>query len=176
VRARKVTVSQRGKGRIPWSGVTEGRRRNMQANRSQDTRPELVVRRMLHALGYRYRLHQHDLPGRPDMVFPSRRKVIEVRGCFWHGHGCHPLGQLPHARADYWGPKIAGNQARDSRNIALLQERGWDVFEVWECRIRAAPNEFLEELVAFLGPPGQSGKLGSSSRISCAVSLGDTAR
>jgi DNA mismatch endonuclease Vsr len=141
-----------------FEGVTEGRRRNMQANKGKDTKPEMTVRQLLHRLGYRYRLHRRDLPGRPDLVFPSRRKVIEVRGCFWHGHGCFPLGQLPKSRTDYWGPKIAGNKARDARNMAALQAAGWDALEIWECRARAAPEEVAAEVMRFLGPvsaPGQ---------------------
>lgn len=88
--------------RRAFEGVSEGRRRNMQANRSKDTKPETTIRRLLHAEGYRFRIHRYDLPGRPDIVFPSRRVIIEVRGCFWHGHGCR-LGQLPGNRQDYWG-------------------------------------------------------------------------
>lgn len=138
----------------------------MQANKGKDTQPELVVRRMLHALGYKFRLHRRDLPGKPDMVFPSRRKILEVRGCFWHGHGCFPLGQLPRSRTDYWEPKIAGNRKRDAENVAKLRTAGWEVMEIWECRVRNAPNEICGELVEFLGRPvaGQSGKSVNSSR------------
>ena len=134
-----------------FEGVSEGRRRNMQANRGKDTRPEMTVRRLLHSLGYRYRLHRRDLPGKPDLVFPGRRKVIEVRGCFWHGHGCSPLGQLPKTRTDYWTPKIGGNKARDLRNMALLHERGWQVAEVWECQIITDLPAVAECLISFLG-------------------------
>lgn len=138
--------------RQTFEDVTEGRRRNMVANRSKDSKPEMVVRRLLHSLGYRYRLHCRDLPGHPDLVFPWRHKVIEVRGCFWHGHGCGPIGRLPKSRTNYWEPKIAGTRQRDSRNMAALRELGWEVLEVWECRLRAAPNEIGAELVKFLGP------------------------
>jgi DNA mismatch endonuclease, patch repair protein len=124
----------------------------MQANRGKDTAPEMVVRRLLHVLGYRYRLHRRDLPGKPDVTFSARRKVIEIRGCFWHGHGCHPLGQLPRSRTDYWGPKIAATKARDQRNMTALRAQGWKVLEIWECRVRSVPNEIRNELVAFLGP------------------------
>lgn len=149
---RKLTRS--ANGGPSWPDVDAGRRRNMQANRGKHTKPELAVRRMLHALGYRYRLHRRDLPGRPDVVFPSRRKIVEVRGCFWHGHGCFPLGQMPRSRTDYWGPKIVGNKERDARNLAALRSAGWDVLEIWECKIRAAPDNVRRDLVEFLGPPG----------------------
>lgn len=124
----------------------------MQANRSKNTKPEVDVRRMLHALGYRFRLHPKNLPGKPDIVFPSRLKAVQVMGCFWHGHGCFPLGQLPRSRPEYWVPKIAGNKERDILKIAALRALGWDVLEVWECRIRSAPLDVQDELVAFLGP------------------------
>ncbi|RWC46085.1 MAG: DNA mismatch endonuclease Vsr [Mesorhizobium sp.] len=138
--------------RPTFEGVTEGRRRNMQANKSKDTKPELTIRHTLHRLGYRYRLHRRDLPGKPDLVFPSRRKIVEVRGCFWHGHGCSPLGRIPKARTDYWEPKIFGNRERDAKNLAALRLLGWDVLEVWECDIRCSPYEVTAALVEFLGP------------------------
>jgi DNA mismatch endonuclease (patch repair protein) len=125
----------------------------MRANKSQNTKPEVAVRQMLHALGYRFRLHRRDLPGKPDIVFPSRRKIIEVRGCFWHGHGCVPLGQLPKTRPEYWVPKIAGNRERDTRNIAALHTLGWEVCEVWECAIRSSLDQVREQLTGFLNPP-----------------------
>lgn len=125
----------------------------MRANRSKNTKPEMMVRRMLHAQGYRYRLHRGDLPGKPDIVFASRRKVIEVRGCFWHGHGCFPLGQLPRTRKEYWTPKIASNKARDEKNAVELRSMGWSLFEIWECHLRAEHQATLESVKAFLGAP-----------------------
>lgn len=122
----------------------------MAANRSRDTKPELLIRKLLHARGYRFRLHRRELPGSPDLVFVSRRKIIEVRGCFWHGHGCFPLGQLPKSRSEYWTPKIAGNKARDSRNLRLLDDLGWGVLEVWECQLRSSPDAVVKAAVAFL--------------------------
>ncbi len=136
----------------PWADVAEGRRRNMQANRSKDTTPEMAVRKMLHAAGYRFRLHRRDLPGKPDVVFTGRHKIVEIRGCFWHGHGCTPLGLLPRTRTEYWLPKIAANRERDARTLAGLAAAGWDVMEVWECHLRADPAAVLAELKAFLGP------------------------
>lgn len=110
----------------------EQRRKIMQAVKTAGTGPELVVRRALFALGYRYRLHDKRLPGRPDIVFHGRRKAIFVHGCFWHGHGC-AKGRLPKSRLDYWEPKIAANRNRDARNVADLHALGWDVLTVWQC-------------------------------------------
>lgn len=146
-----------------FEGVSEGRRRNMQANRSKDTKPETTIRRLLHAEGYRFRIHRYDLPGRPDIVFPTRRVIIEVRGCFWHGHGCR-LGQLPSNRQDYWRPKIAATKERDQRNVGALHEAGWRVIEVWECEVRADPSAVMDRLREFLGQPR------SRSLAGCSVS------
>ena len=138
-----------------FADVTEGRRRNMRAVCSKDTKPEMAVRRLLHALGYRYRLHRNSLPGKPDLVFPSRRKIVEIRGCFWHGHGCFPLGQMPRTRTDYWEPKIGGNRERDLRNMETLRSDGWQVLELWECDIRRAGDALTTTLTRFLGAPKQ---------------------
>ncbi len=105
----------------------------MQRIRKTDTKPELIVRRMLHAMGYRYRLHDRKLPGNPDIVLPSHRKVILVHGCFWHRHGCPDGRKLPKSKPEYWAPKLEGNRRRDEANIARLRELGWDVLVVWEC-------------------------------------------
>lgn len=107
----------------------------MSSVRSRDTKPELAVRRTLHNMGYRYRLHRRDLPGRPDLVFPSRKKVIFVHGCFWHGHGCR-WGRLPKSKLDYWQPKIEANRARDRKNLEDLRAAGWSAFVVWQCELR----------------------------------------
>ena len=115
---------------------------------SKDTKPEMVVRRALHRLGYRYRLHRRDLPGSPDLVFPSRRKVIFVHGCFWHGHGCR-WGRLPRSRSEYWKLKVETNRERDIRNLAALAERGWKAITVWQCELKQ-PRETLDRIVAFL--------------------------
>ncbi|MBX3397095.1 MAG: DNA mismatch endonuclease Vsr [Gemmataceae bacterium] len=103
--------------------------------RGKDTAPELAVRRILFSLGYRYRLHVKALPGRPDLVFPARRKVIFVHGCFWHGHACLG-GKLPGTRTDFWAAKIDGNRRRDRRNRAALRRLGWESLVVWECSMR----------------------------------------
>jgi DNA mismatch endonuclease (patch repair protein) len=86
-------------------------------------------------MGYRYRLHRYDLPGRPDLVFASRRKIIQMHGCYWHGHGCS-RDHTAKSRQAYWGPKIEGNRKRDQRNEVALKERGWDVLTVWECELK----------------------------------------
>lgn len=103
---------------------------------SKDTMPEIVVRRLLHAMGYRFRLHRGDLPGTPDIVLPRLGKAIFVHGCFWHGHSGCRLGRLPKSRIEYWGPKIAANRARDARKAAALRRAGWSVATVWECETR----------------------------------------
>ncbi|RWO57074.1 very short patch repair endonuclease [Mesorhizobium sp.] len=124
------------------------RRRIMQSVGRKDTGPEITVRRVLHALGFRFRLHRQDLPGRPDIVFPSRRKVIFVHGCFWHGHNCRK-GRLPKSRIEYWGPKIEANRERDARTEAALAEIGFDVEIIWQCETVDA-SELSERLKKFL--------------------------
>ncbi|WP_441230067.1 very short patch repair endonuclease [Tardiphaga sp. 215_C5_N2_1] len=129
------------------------RSRIMKSVATRNTGPELQVRKLLHKLGYRFRLHRKNLPGKPDIVFASRKKVIFVHGCFWHGHGCSK-GRPPKSRAEYWLPKISTNQARDIRTTALLTEAGWDVLTVWQCDLKGMEALGLA-LQAFLGPPGQ---------------------
>ena len=101
---------------------------------SKDTTPEIAVRSILHRLGFRFRLHRKDLPGRPDIVLPRHRKIVLVQGCFWHGHTCR-LASKPKSNQDYWTAKIAGNRSRDVRNIEALKQQGWNVLELWECEI-----------------------------------------
>lgn len=103
--------------------------------RARDTKPELAVRRALHALGFRYRLHVRDLPGKPDLVFAKRGAVLFVHGCFWHGHACY-LYRPPSSRGAYWGPKIARNRQRDAEHAEALARLGWRVGVVWECALR----------------------------------------
>ena len=111
----------------------------MRAIRSKGMKPELAVRRLVHGMGYRYRLHRHDLPGRPDLVFPGRRKVIFVHGCFWHQHADHAckIVHRPKSNRDYWLPKLERNAARDAEHRARLMELGWDVVVLWECYVAA---------------------------------------
>lgn len=108
----------------------------MRAVRSKDTKPELLVRRLAHAMGYRFRLHRKDLPGSPDLVFPGRRSVIFVHGCFWHGHDCRRGARQPKDNADYWRAKVARNMARDARVLNELGEAGWRSMILWECELR----------------------------------------
>ena len=104
--------------------------------RAKDTKPELMVRRFVHGMGYRYRLHRRDLPGTPDIVFPGRSKVIFVHGCFWHRHARCALARLPKSRGDFWLPKLTANAERDARNGRALRRLGWGVLTIWECQLR----------------------------------------
>src|SRR6202011_1003364 len=106
---------------------------NMRQIRSKNTTPELLLRRMLHRLGYRFRLHRRDLPGKPDLVFPSRRKVIFVHGCFWHMHNCRWGNVTPATNAEFWQTKRQANVHRDHQALQSLAAAGWKVFVVWEC-------------------------------------------
>lgn len=107
----------------------------MRAVKSHDTRPEIIVRRMAHAMGYRFRLHRKDLPGNPDLVLPGRRAVIFVHGCFWHGHHCKRGARIPVNNRLYWIQKIQRNRARDKRVTQQLKRESWKVMVVWECTI-----------------------------------------
>jgi DNA mismatch endonuclease (patch repair protein) len=128
------------------------RSRVMRAVKSGDTTPELVVRRIVHALRYRFRLHRRDLPGQPDLVFPRLGKAIQVHGCFWHRHACEAGQSTPATRVDYWDAKFARNVERDRRNLRRLRRLGWRVLVVWECQTRAAKRAGLEaRLARFLG-------------------------
>ncbi len=113
----------------------EQRRLNMSRVRGQNTKPELILRRGLHARGLRFRLHRKDLPGTPDLVFPIHGTIILVHGCFWHWHSC-PMFKWPTTRADFWRAKIGGNRERDQFNLKALQDEGWRVLIVWECALR----------------------------------------
>jgi DNA mismatch endonuclease, patch repair protein len=127
----------------------ELRSRIMRAVKGKDTQPEWTVRRLLHAAGFRYRLHAKDLPGKPDLVFPARRKIVFVHGCFWHGHDCARGNRQPKTNADYWLAKIARNKARDAEQVAALRDCNWQVLTVWECEIK--DDGLLARLKKFLG-------------------------
>jgi DNA mismatch endonuclease (patch repair protein) len=103
--------------------------------RSKDTKLELLVRRLVHRMGYRYRLHRRDLPGTPDLVFPGRRKLIFIHGCFWHRHARCALARMPKSRSDFWLPKLTANAERDARNVRALRRLGWSVLTIWECQL-----------------------------------------
>lgn len=121
----------------------------MRRIRGRDTRPELIVRKLAHSLGYRFRLHKKSLPGSPDLVFPFRRKIIFVHGCFWHGHECR-RNRHPKSRPDYWAMRFAKNKERDQRNLSALNALGWSVLVIWECET-ADTNHLSRRLVRFLG-------------------------
>jgi DNA mismatch endonuclease (patch repair protein) len=108
--------------------------------RGKDTNPELVVRRLAHRLGYRFRKHRADLPGQPDMVFVRARKAVFVHGCFWHRHDCPSGRRLPKSRLDFWVPKLEKNHARDARNLEKLCEDGWRTLVIWECETQDLSN------------------------------------
>jgi len=126
--------------RPAFDDVPLARRRNLAAVAGKDTSPELRVRRLLHRMGYRFRLHRRDLPGTPDIVLAGRRKIVEVRGCFWHRHPDPTCRNavLPAVRAEWWAAKLARNVARDQRNLAALRDAGWSVLELWECELKDA--------------------------------------
>jgi DNA mismatch endonuclease, patch repair protein len=113
----------------------ERRSENMRRIRSKGMRPELLVRRLVHSMGYRFRLHVLDLPGKPDLVLVRLKKIIEVRGCFWHQHGECVDSHIPKSRIEYWRPKLQRNKRRDKRNTRQLEKLGWKVFIVWECEV-----------------------------------------
>jgi DNA mismatch endonuclease (patch repair protein) len=133
---------------VDWL-TPEQRSRNMSAIRAKDTKPELVVRKLVFSMGYRYRLHVKELPGRPDLVFPRLRKVIDIRGCFWHRHTCKDGSRVPSSNHDYWAVKIARNVARDKDNQQKLIDLGWRVLVVWECETKSTAQLF-QELRQFL--------------------------
>lgn len=125
------------------------RSENMRQIRSKDTGPELKVRSLTHRLGFRFRLHRKDLPGKPDLVFPSRNKIIFVHGCFWHGHACPEGLRKPKSNRSYWIPKIAKNRQRDAESISRLRAAGWDVLVIWECEIKEQES-LAKMLIEFL--------------------------
>lgn len=127
------------------------RSKRMALVRSRNTKPEMVVRRLVHKMGYRYRLHGKDLPGRPDLVFPRLRKVLFVHGCFWHRHPnpeCK-LARLPKSRLDFWRPKLEENRRRDRAQQEALLDMGWRFLVIWECELRDVQN-LVEKLRMFL--------------------------
>jgi len=125
------------------------RSENMSRIRAKDTKPEMLVRRLLHSLGYRYRLHTKDLPGKPDIVFRRPKKVILVHGCFWHQHNKCREGRLPGTRQDYWVPKLGRNVNRDREQRESLEAAGWQILVLWECEI-TDPETLKTRLLAFL--------------------------
>ncbi len=131
----------------------EARSRNMQAISSRDTKPEVHLRRLLHARGFRFRLHVKTLPGKPDVVFPKLHAVIQIHGCFWHGHDCY-LFKWPKSRREFWESKINANRSRDERANQSLRELGWRILIVWECalkgRLRQPEDTLIGEIELWL--------------------------
>ena len=126
--------------------VSKKKRSEMMAGiRGKNTKPEIIVRKMLHAMGYRFRLHRKDLPGKPDIVLPKYRAAIFVNGCFWHGHDCH-LFKWPKTREAFWREKIVGNVARDQKKTQRLLDNGWRVAVIWECSLKGSGKISMEKL------------------------------
>lgn len=125
----------------------EVRSRIMAGIRGTDTKPEMTLRKALHALGFRFRLHDRRLPGKPDLVFPRYRAVLFAHGCFWHGHDCH-LHRLPSTRTEFWAAKVARNRALDARVSEALADQGWRQGVVWECSLRGKSRLGLEDIIA----------------------------
>ncbi|MFW0770280.1 very short patch repair endonuclease [Arthrobacter koreensis] len=146
----------------------EQRSRNMSRIRSKNTKPELKVRRLLHRSGYRFRLHGAaaggSLPGKPDLVFAGRRKVIFVNGCFWHTHSCPAGTHAPATNPEFWAAKRARTVERDEAALRALASAGWEALVVWECELRD-PSALETELAAFLGAPGQPASVDSADTL-----------
>jgi DNA mismatch endonuclease (patch repair protein) len=138
---------------MPETFTKAERSRIMAAVKSRNTKPELLVRRLVHGLGYRFHLHRRDLPGTPDIVLTKFRKIINVHGCFWHMHTCRHARLAPATNADYWQKKRLGNAARDGRTLRLLKRDGWRVLTIWECQTRDIPK-LSARIAHFLSQPG----------------------
>jgi len=122
---------------------------SMSSNVSKGTQPEIVVRRLVHSMGYRYRLHRRNLPGCPDMVFPCRKKVILVNGCYWHRHNCRKGRSVPETRREFWENKFARTVQRDNENRRRLKKLGWKILIIWECKIKNR-DQLKKQIVKFL--------------------------
>ena len=132
------------------------RSENMRRIRSKNTSPEMAVRQMLRALGYRgYRLHRKDLPGKPDIAFIGLKKAIQVHGCFWHGHDCKEGVRRPRSNREYWLPKIDRNIERDAEHLVALRQQGWAVLTIWDCEVGDA-DALTRRLKAFMANPSLS--------------------
>ena len=128
---------------------TQDRSRLMSKVKGRDTKPEMIVRRLAHRLGYRFRLHRRDLPGSPDLVFPNRKKVIFVHGCYWHRHDCKKA-TTPKSNVEFWQKKFDDNVMRDNKNLADLRGKGWDAMVVWQCETEKS-DDLADRLNDFLG-------------------------
>ena len=117
--------------------------------RSKDTKPELLIRKAMHAAGYRFRIHRKDLPGNPDIVLPKYHAIIFINGCFWHGHDCH-LYRLPKTNAEFWEKKIDKNRRNDRLSIEKLAQDSWRIMIIWECAIKGKMKLPLHDIVSFI--------------------------
>lgn len=135
---------------MPEMFSREERSRIMSRVRGKNTTPELLVRRLVHRMGYRFRLHRSDLPGKPDLAFPARRKIIFIHGCWWHHHDCRSGRKLAQTNVEYWSAKIARNAKRDARAVRELRALGWRTLVVWECETRRG-CQLENRIVRFLG-------------------------
>jgi DNA mismatch endonuclease, patch repair protein len=127
----------------------EQRRRNMSSIRSRNTKPEILVRQLIHGLGYRFRLHGQKIPGRPDIILPKLRRVVFINGCFWHMHNCKYGRVVPKTNADFWKLKRLSNKERDRKNLRILKKQGWKVLVIWECKLKEK-QKLERNLMAFL--------------------------
>lgn len=133
----------------------------MASIRGRDTRPEMLVRRYLHGLGFRYRLSPGNMPGKPDLVLPRYRAVVFVHGCFWHGHGGCRFATVPATRTEFWVTKISANKRRDSVSEEKLLENGWRVAVVWECALKSNRNDALQRTADFIASDTARIEIGS---------------
>jgi DNA mismatch endonuclease (patch repair protein) len=144
------------------------RRRVMQAVKGRDTKPEMIVRSLVHRMGYRFRLHRRDLPGTPDLVFPRLKAVIFVHGCFWHRHSCPNGRSMPSTRRAFWKRKLEGNAIRDRRTVLAIRRQGWSVLRVWECELNGTPA-LIRRMERFLAAAAtrlaQEGAAGRTARV-----------
>jgi DNA mismatch endonuclease, patch repair protein len=123
---------------------------NMSRIRNKNTKPEIIVRSIVHGMGFRYRLHNKNLPGKPDIVLTRHKKIIFVHGCFWHMHKCKYGKVKPATNATFWENKRSGNRERDKRNIKALKKLGWDVLVIWECELKKSPEKTEKKIINFL--------------------------
>ncbi|MCX4187026.1 very short patch repair endonuclease [Methylophaga sp. OBS4] len=147
----------------------EVRKKNMRAVKSKNTKPEIIIRKALHGRGFRYKLHDKSLPGKPDLVFPKYRAVIEIYGCFWHGHNCKKFS-WPNTNEEFWKEKISNNRSRDSKNIHRLMQSGWRVLIIWECSINDRNRLLKPDLINLISDWLVHGY--SSSEINGTTKLG----
>jgi DNA mismatch endonuclease (patch repair protein) len=123
------------------------RSENMRRIKSKGTKPEILIRRLAHSMGFRFRLHSPKLPGKPDIVFTKLKRIIEVRGCFWHQHGTCIDSRIPKSRVEYWRPKLRGNVMRDRKNLRQLRRQGWRILVLWECDVMTSDRRQLKTKV-----------------------------